>query len=133
MNEEQFNKLFDILSQIQANTLRSAQEMQAVKKMLQEVTFYMKEAETEVSEKMRRFVMYMHDLHDIMFLYESRGLPIPDYVGREIERCDDRYRQLLEEANLEGGTFNKVRRDMASDPNNRWDHARFLAKPKEQT
>jgi hypothetical protein len=116
------------LMQTAANTLRSAQELQAIKKMLQEVTFYMKEAESEVSEKMRRFVMYMHDLHDIMFLYESRGLPIPDYVAREIERCDDRYRQLLEEANAEGGVFNKVRRDMAADPNNRWDHTRQLTR-----
>ncbi len=47
------------------------------------------------------------------------------------ERCDDRYRQLLEEAHTDGGTFEKVRRGMAEDPANRWDHTRQLSKSKE--
>lgn len=116
----------ELLQQIVANTLRSAQELQAIKKMLQEVTFYMKEAESEVSEKMRRFIMYMHDLHDVCYMYESRGHQAPPWVKEEMQRCDDRYRQLLSEANEPGGTFEKVRRKMADDPMNKWDHTKQI-------
>lgn len=133
MSEEQFNKLLEVLAQIQTNTLRGAQEMQSVKKMMQDVVFYMKEAEKEVSEKMRRFIMYCHDVHDIVNMHEERGLPVPQHILREMERCDDRYRQLLEEAHTDGGVFEKVRREMAKDPDNRWDHTRQLGKPKENS
>jgi hypothetical protein len=109
---------------------RIARDMQTVKQMLAEVVNYMKEAEKEVSEKMRRFVMYMHDVHDIVNLYVEGGHEVPRYVMEEMERCDDRYRQLLEEAHTDGGTFEKVRRDMSSDPKNRWDHTRLLTKGK---
>ena len=103
--------------------------MKLIREMLTTVVTYMREAETEVSEKMRRFIMYFHDLHDVAHVYELRGHPVPPHVMRELERCDDRYRQLLEEAHSDGGTFEKVRRDMAKDPRNRWDHTRQLAKP----
>ena len=105
--------------------------MKLVREMLTTVVTYMRDAESEVSEKMRRFIMYMHDVHDIAHLYEERGLPVPRHVMAELERCDDRYRQLLEEAHLDGGVFEKVRRGMAEDPSNRWDHTRQLTKPKE--
>ena len=105
--------------------------MKLVREMMTKVVNYMVEAESECSEKMRRFIMYMHDVHDIAHLYEERGLPVPRHVMAELERCDDRYRQLLEEAHTDGGTFEKVRRDMAEDPFNRWDHTRQLSKPKE--
>jgi hypothetical protein len=108
-----------------------ADDMKAVRQMVSRVIFYMTEAETEVSEKMRRFMMYMHDLHDITYLYEERGLAVPQYMLRELERCDDRLRQLLDEAHTDGGTFEKVRREMAKDPENKWDHTRQLSKPKE--
>jgi hypothetical protein len=45
---------------------------------------------------------------------------------REVERCDDRLRQMLSEQHSDGGTFEKVRREMAKDPENRWDHTRQL-------
>ena len=32
------------------------------------------------------------------------------------------------EMKAEGGAINKVIREMASDPNNRWDHTRLLPK-----
>jgi septation ring formation regulator EzrA len=105
--------------------------MKLIREMMTTVVTYMRDAESEVPEKMRRFIMYMHDVHDISYLYESRGIPVPDHVMRELERCDDRYRQLLTELHMDGGTFEKVRRDMAKDPQNRWDHTRQLAKPKE--
>jgi hypothetical protein len=85
-------------------------------------------AEQEVPEFMRRFANYMHDLHDIRYMYEELGHPTPLHMLREMERCDDRFRQLLHRLHTDGGAFEKVRRDMASDPDNRWDHTRFLPK-----
>jgi hypothetical protein len=108
---------------------RIARELKTIREGMGSVLFAIKDAESEVSEKMRRFIMYMHDVHDVSYMYETRGVPIPEHIRREMERCDDRYRQLLEEAHTDGGTFEKVRREMAKDPNNRWDHTRQLAKP----
>ena len=110
---------------------RIDQNMTQIRQMLAKVVNYMVEAETEVSEKMRRFIMYFHDLHDVAYLYESRGHPIPEHVKKELERCDDRFRHLLDDAHTDGGTFEKVRREMAGRQGNRWDHTRQLAKPKE--
>lgn len=89
------------------------------------------EAESEVPEYMRRFANYYHDVVHIKGEYVSLGLTSPIHVDREMERCDDRYRQLLDKAHTDGGHFEKVRREMAADPNNRWDHTRQLSKPKE--
>ena len=77
--------------------------------------------------------MYMHDVHDISNLYHEGGQTVPPHVIAEMERCDDRYRQLLKELHLDGGTFEKVRREMAQDPENKWDHTRQLAPPKEKS
>ena len=105
---------------------RIAGDMKIVREQLGKVITYMMDAESEVSEKMRRFIMYMHDIHDIKNLYDEHGLPVPEHVLREVERCDDRLRELLKEAHADGGTFEKVRREMAKDPENRWDHTRQL-------
>lgn len=110
---------------------RIADDMKLVRAMMTTVVTYMRDAESEIPEKMRRFIMYMHDVHDIKHLYEEHGQTPPIHVMREMERCDDRYRQLLKELHLDGGTFEKVRRQMAEDPENRWDHTRQLSKPKE--
>lgn len=106
-------------------------ELATIRQMLTQVVQYVRDAESEVPEKIRRFMNYMHDLHDIKYMYEELGHEVPAHQLREMERCDDRFRQLMVEQNAEGGTFNKVRRDMASDPNNRWDHTRLLTKPQE--
>lgn len=103
-------------------------ELKTIRELVTSAVGALREAESEVSEKMRRFIMYMHDLHDVCYMYESRGQPAPEHVRREMERCDDRYRQLLEEAHAPGGTFEKVRREMAKDPTNRWDHTKLLTK-----
>lgn len=108
-------------------------KLQAIQSMMAKVVNYMVDAESEVPEKMRRFIMYMHDVHDIMNMYTEAGHTVPDYILREAERCDDRYRQLLKDLHIDGGTFEKVRREMAKDPENRWDHTRQLSKPKEST
>lgn len=112
---------------------RISKDMKLIREMLAEVINYMRDAESEIPEKMRRFIMYMHDVHDIVNLYHEGGQPPPDHVLREMERCDDRYRQILAELHTDGGTFEKVRAKMAEDPENRWDHTRLLNRPKEKT
>lgn len=109
--------------------LRIAQELGMIRQGMTTVLTYIRDAEAEVPEKMRRFMNYMHDLHDIKYMYEELGHTVPAHQLREMERCDDRFRQLMAEQNAEGGAINKVRRDMASDPANRWDHTRQLAAP----
>lgn len=106
-------------------------ELKTIREGMGKALFAMTEAESEIPEKMRRFVMYMHDMHDVKNLYDEHGHAVPAYVLREVERCDDRLRQLLQDLHTDGGTFEKVRRQMAEDPDNRWDHTRLLDKPKE--
>ena len=101
---------------------RISQEMKMIRQMLSKVVNYMVDAESEIPEKMRRFIMYMHDVHDVMFMYSENGQEPPEYVKGEARRCDDRYRQLLHEMHTDGGAFEKVRREMAADRYNRWDH-----------
>jgi hypothetical protein len=107
---------------------RMARELKDIRVLLTNLTNALMRAESEVPEKIRRFVIYMHCVHDISWMYEERGHTAPQYILREMERCDDRYRQLLNELHTDGGTFEKVRREMAADPDNRWDHTRLLPK-----
>lgn len=108
---------------------RISRDIQQIRSQLQEVLNSIKEAESEVPEKMRRFVMYMHDLHDIKYIYEEAGLTVPAHVLREMERCDDRFRHLVEDGvKDDGGWINKVREDMTQREGNRWDHSRILPK-----
>ena len=111
---------------------RISREMRTIRELVSKVVNYMIDAESEVPEKIRRFVTYMHDVHDVTYLYEQRGHQSPPWLVRELERCDDRYRQLLDELHLDGGTFEKVRREMAADPENRWDHTRLLTRPQKE-
>src|SRR3974390_2664169 len=89
-------------------------------------------AESEVPESVRRFVTYMHDVHDVTYMYEQRGLVIPEWILREMERCDDRYRQILDRLHSQGEAFEKIRQEMAADPLSRWDHTRLLPKENRQ-
>ena len=113
----------------QVDLNRIARELATMRQMMTTIVTYIRDAESEVPEKMRRFMNYMHDLHDIKYMYEELGHTVPPHQLREMERCDDRFRQLMAEQNAEGGAFNKVRRDMASDPENRGDHTRQLPPP----
>lgn len=108
-------------------------ELVTIRILVTDAVNALREAEAEIPEKMRRFVMYFHDIHDMMVMYETHGSQAPAHLKREMERCDDRYRQLLEDLHRDDGVFAKVRRDMAQDPANRWDHTRQLTKPKENT
>lgn len=103
-------------------------ELATMRQLLVQVVQYIREAESEIPESYRRFVNAFHDVHDIRYMYHEEGQSCPEYIDREIERLHDRYRQILKKMNEEGGTFNKVRRDMAADPDNRYDHTRLLTK-----
>lgn len=100
-------------------------ELKTQRQLLSELLKFYRNAEQEVPEYMRRFANYMHDLHDISYMYEERGIPVPQWLMREMERCDDRMRQLLKVEHTEG-TFGKVRAGMVDDEDNRWDHSKAL-------
>lgn len=109
---------------------RIARELTTIRQLVSDAVNYMRNAESEIPEYMRRFMGYMHDLQDIKYMYEDLGHQVPEHHKREAERCDDRFRQLLKKLHGEGEAFEKLRREMASDPENRWDHTRLLYPPK---
>lgn len=105
---------------------RIARELTTLRKLNSEMVKFMRDAEAEVPESLRRFANYMHDIHDIRYMYEEIGTPVPQHVKDELQRCDDRYRQVLKVLHTDGGALEKIRREMAEDPENRWDHTRAL-------
>ena len=108
--------------------LRIARELKTIRELVSKALFAIGNAESEVPEKLRRFMNYCHDIHAMKFMYEEVGHQAPTWVMRELERVDDRYRQIMKEMKAEGGAINKVIREMAADPDNRWDHTRLLPK-----
>ena len=111
---------------------RIARELKTIRELVSKVVFAVSEAESEIPEKLRRFMNYMHDLHDIKYMYEELGHAVPPHHLREMERCDDRFRQIMKEMHQPGGVLDKVRRGMADDPDNRWDHTKLLYPPKQE-
>ena len=111
---------------------RIAREVTTMRLHTTLVVGYIRDAEADMPERYRRFVNAFHDVHDIKYMYEEHGQPVPEYILSEIRRMDDRYRQILNELNAEGGVFNKVRREMSKDPENRYQYTLLLDKPKEK-
>ena len=111
---------------------RIARELKTIRELASKAVNYIIDAESEIPEKMRRFMNYMHDVHDVKYMYEELGHVVPQHLFRELERLDDRYRQLLTEQHTDTGAFEKVRREMAADPDNRWDHTRLLTEFKQK-
>jgi hypothetical protein len=109
---------------------RIATELKDIRRLLTESSNHHREAEAEIPDKIHRFVLYMHDIREISRMYQELGHNPPEYISRELERCDDRLRHLLEDLHTDGGTFEKVRRDMAERKGNRWDHTRAICSPK---
>lgn len=108
-------------------------ELQQMRQLMSKALFAMGEAEAEVPEKMRRFANYFHDVVHIKGEYVTLGIQPPKWLDEEMERCHDRFKQVLQDLHSEGGHFEKVRREMVNHPaGNRYDHTRQLAKPKEQ-
>ncbi len=110
---------------------RIAQELKSLRELVSKSGFAEHTAESEIPERMRRFANYYHDIVHIKGEYISIGIPSPKHIDQEMERCHDRFRQLLAEAHTDGNAFEKVRREMAVDPDNRYDHTRQLSPPKE--
>ena len=111
---------------------RIAKELKHIREIMVEAANHDREAEAEIPNKIHRFVLYMHDIREISRMYQELGHSPPDYVVSELERCDDRLRHLLEDLHNDGGTFEQVRRDMASREGNRWDHTRAVCAPKKE-
>ncbi len=99
---------------------RIARELTQLRQQNTELLSFYREAESEVPESLRRFANYFHDIHDIKYMYEEHGAKPPQHVLDEIERLDDRYRQILKAHNTDGGAIEKIRRAMAEDPDNRY-------------
>lgn len=108
---------------------RIGRELTTIRQLATTAVAYIRDAESEIPEKYRRFVNAFHDVHHIKWVYEEAGVEVPQHILRELERMDDRYRQIIAELNVQGGAFDKVRREMASDPMNNWDHTRLLTPP----
>src|SRR5215813_12436410 len=106
---------------------RISRDIRELVHLNREMVRYMREAEDEVPEKVRRFMNYFHDVHDCIYAYEERGILPPAYFMREMERLHDRYRQILEAQHQVGGSFEKVRTEMAKDERNRYDHTPKLS------
>lgn len=111
---------------------RIARDIQSLKSEMTKVVNYMHDAESEVPEKMRRFIMYFHDVHDLVGFYHEMGLEAPPWIQRETERCADRFRHLVEDLEQPGETFEKVRQEMSKRTGNRYDHTRLLAGQREK-
>lgn len=117
------------LSDLLAELTSIRKEQAIIRQLLGEGLNYLREAEREIPERIRRFTHHAHSIHDIKYMYEELGIAVPTYILTEIERLDDRLRQLLAEEYAEGGALNKVRREMAGDKANRYDHTRAIAPP----
>ena len=135
MTERPDPEKIDTEVSVEVHLGRIARELKTIREGMTVVLGYIRDAESEIPEKLRRFMNYMHDLHDIKYMYEELGHNVPVHQLREMERCDDRFRQIMQEMNAEGGSIAKVRAEMAADPENRWDHTRALPylKPKKET
>lgn len=105
---------------------RIARELATIRQQNTELVRFARDAEVEVPESLRRFANYFHDVHDIKYMYEEHGQKPPQHILDEIERLDDRYRQILKAHNTDGGAIERIRREMAGDSENRYNHTREL-------
>lgn len=105
---------------------RISRELVTLRKQNTELLQFYRNAEAEVPESLRRFANYFHDVHDIKYMYEEHGQRPPQHILDEIERLDDRYRQILKNHNTDGGAIEKIRREMSGDPENRYQHTKEL-------
>lgn len=122
----------DELHQPEVYLERIAKELKHIREIMVDMANHDREAEKEIPNKIHRFVLYMHDIREISRMYQELGHSPPSYVVSELERCDDRLRHLLEDLHNDGGTFEQVRREMASREGNRWDHTRAVCAPKKE-
>lgn len=131
MGEEEEHEDSSVTHAPEVYLKRISREMTTLRKLMSELVRFHRDAESEIPEYMRRFANYMHDLHDIAYMYSEIGQEPPQWIKEEMKRCDDRLRQLLKSEH-EDGTFAKVRAEMADDEHNRWDHTKALSFHKEK-
>jgi hypothetical protein len=124
MNEEAEQAREKVVHDDTTYLQRLSQDMRVVRNLLTEAIAYMKDAESEIPEKTRRFMMYFHDVHDIFYLYTQTGQEPPKHIKQEIERCHDRYVHILDDMYSDMGAFERVRQEMAERKGNRYDHTR---------
>jgi len=115
-----------VTEESEAHLHNMARDMRELRSMLTQVVNYMIEAESEIPEKMRRFMMYAHDIHDIKYQREELGIPVPRWIMQEVERCDDRLRHLLQDLHADQGAFERVRQEMSKREGNKFDWSRQL-------
>lgn len=125
MSEEPEYKLDDSVTERDL-LFRISRELVTLRKQNTELLGFYRDAEKEIPEFLRRFANYFHDMHDVKFVYEEHGQAPPKWILDELERCDDRMRQILKALHSGGGVLEKVRQEMAEDPENRYDHTRQL-------
>ena len=94
------------LLELKQHNERIAREQKTTRELISKFVYAMiDKAEEEIPEFMRRFANYMHDIHDIKYMYEDVGSSVPPHLLRECERLDDRYRQLVTKLHADGGAF----------------------------
>src|SRR6516164_1339593 len=62
-----------------------AADIKLMRQQFTELNRYIREAESEVPERLRRFGNYYHDVHDVKFSYEELGHPVPRHLLDELE------------------------------------------------
>lgn len=120
-------RLLGIMEELLVEQKRTARELTTIRQLVSDAVNAIRAAEAEIPEAVRRFMNYFHDAHDIKYMYEEHGVDVPQFILREIERLHDRYRQILQEMHNDGNAFDLIRREMAKDTENRYDHTRQLS------
>ncbi len=119
----------ELLKDILAELKNIRRESATTRQLVSEALLALRDAEREIPERIRRFTHHFHSLHDIKYMHEELGVVVPTHILVELERLDDRFRQIVAEENAPGGAFERVRREMTTDPLNRYDHTRVLPAP----
>ena len=58
-----------LLREILIEQKRTARELTTIRELTSKYVNAMAKAESEIEEETRRFVTYMHDVHDITYMY----------------------------------------------------------------
>ena len=74
------DKSEELLERIAIASERTARELKTMRELMIADVNARTEAESEVPERMRRFGMYMHDVHHIMWMDQENGQEPPEYV-----------------------------------------------------
>lgn len=79
-------------------------------------------AEQEIPEYLRRAMMYYHDLIHVIGEWKALGHQAPKDLEIELERTHDRILHCIEDENQQGGTFERIRKEITDRGGHRYDH-----------